>query len=140
VKPDDHQSMTLLAFAMKTVGSPAEIEATRLETLERARRHVALNPDDARGVYVLAQSLAELGQSTESLVWAQKMVALAPDDPYILYGMVCILTRIGRLDEAVRYFEQAVERGFVQKEWIEHDHDLDPIRDHPAYRAIVARL
>jgi pentatricopeptide repeat protein len=140
VKPDDHQSMTLLAFAMKTVGSPAEIEATRLETLDRARRHVALNPDDARGVYVLAQSLAELGQSTESLVWAQKMVALAPDDPYILYGMVCVLTRIGRLDEAVRYFEQAVERGFVQKEWIEHDHDLDPIRDHPAYRAIVARL
>jgi TolB-like protein len=140
LKPDDHQSVTLLAFVLKTAGEPGELDAARHETLDRARRHVALNPDDARGLYVLAQALAELGQAAESLVWARKMVALAPDDPYILYGMVCILTQVEEIDEAVRYFERAVERGFVQREWIEHDHDLDPIRDHPTYRAILARL
>jgi adenylate cyclase len=140
LKPDDHQSVTLLAFVLKTAGEPGELDAARHETLDRARRHVALNPDDARGLYVLAQALAELGQAAESLAWARKMVALAPDDPYILYGMVCILTQVEEIDEAVRYFEQAVERGFVQREWIEHDHDLDPIRDHPTYRAILARL
>jgi hypothetical protein len=28
----------------------------------------------------------------------------------------------------------------VQKEWIEHDSDLEPIRSHPTYRALVAGL
>ena len=140
VKPDDHQSATMLAFVLKSVGRPEEIDAARREVLERARRHVSLNPDDARGLYTLAQSLAELGQRDESLEWAGKMIALAPDDPYILYGMVCVLARLGESDDAVRYFEQAVRRGFVQKEWIENDTDLEPIRGHPVYQALVASL
>jgi len=28
----------------------------------------------------------------------------------------------------------------VQKEWIENDTDLEPIRGHPAYQALVASL
>jgi adenylate cyclase len=104
------------------------------------RRHASLNPDDARGLYVVAQTLAELGRRAESLEWARKMILLAPDDPYILYGMVCILTSLGELDEAVEYFERAVHLGFVQREWIEHDRDLDPIRGHPRFQALVATL
>ena len=68
------------------------------------------------------------------------MIGLAPHDPYILYGMVCILARLDEIDDAVRYFEQAVRRGFVQKEWIENDSDLEPIRGHPTYQAVVAAL
>ena len=140
INPEDHQSATLLAFVLKSVGRPEEIDAARRDVLERARRYVSLNPDDARGLYTMAQSLAELGQREESLEWAGRMIALAPDDPYILYGMVCVLTRLDEIDAAVRYFEQAVRRGFVQKEWIEHDSDLDPIRGHPTYKTLIADL
>jgi serine/threonine protein kinase/tetratricopeptide (TPR) repeat protein len=140
LKPDDPQSATLLAFALKVVGRPDEVEAAQREGLARGLRHVSLNPDDARGLYVVAQSLAELGRRDECLEWARRMIAQAPDDPYILYGNVCVLARIGMIDEALACFEQAVRRGFVQKAWIEHDTDLDPIRDHPTYRALVATL
>jgi TolB-like protein/Flp pilus assembly protein TadD len=140
VKPDDHQSVTLLAFVLKTVGTPDELAAARRETLERGRRYTALNPDDPRGLYVVAQSLAELGQRDESLDWARRMIALAPDDPYILYGMVCLLARLGEVQDALTYFERAVRRGFVQRDWIEHDSDLDPIRGHPTYQALIASL
>jgi adenylate cyclase len=140
IKPDDHQSVTLLSFVLKTAGTAEELDAARAETLERGRRYASLNPDDARGLYVVAQVLAELGRREESLEWARKMIALAPEDPYILYGMVCILTSLGELDEAVEYFERAVHLGFVQREWIEHDRDLDPIRGHPRFQALVATL
>jgi pentatricopeptide repeat protein len=54
--------------------------------------------------------------------------------------MVFILARIGEIDEAVAYFERAVRRGFVQRAWIENDADLEPIRGHPTYEALVASL
>jgi non-specific serine/threonine protein kinase len=140
LKPDDHQAATLWAFALKSTNRPEDCEAAWRETLDRARRYVSLNPDDARGFYVVAQSLAELGRREESLEWARRMMRLAPDDPYILYGMVCILARVGEINEAISYFEQAVRRGFVQRAWIENDADLDPIRGHPTYEALMATL
>ena len=138
--PDDYQSALLCAFALKNVKGPAECEAAWHVALGRARRHVSLNPDDARGLYALAQALVELGHRDEGLATARAMMVLAPDDPYILYGMVCILARLGEIDEAVTYFEQAVRHGFVQRQWIENDSDLDPIRGHPTYQALVNAL
>jgi len=140
LKPDDHQAASLWAFAVKYLHRPDEYAVARRETLERAKRHVSLNPDDARGLYVVAQSLAEFGERDEARQWARKMIALAPEDSYILYGMVCVLASLGDVDEAITYFEQAVRRGFVQRAWIENDADLDPIRGHPTYKALVDAL
>jgi pentatricopeptide repeat protein len=140
VKTDDHQAALLWAFALKGLDRPEELAVARQESLERGTRYVSLNPDDARGLYVVAQTLAELDRRDEALGWARRMIALAPDDPYILYGLVCILARIGEIDEAMQYFEQALRRGFVQRHWIDHDGDLDPIRSHSAFEALVSRL
>jgi len=140
LKPDDHQAATLWAFSLKYLDRPEEYRMALEESLERGQRHVSLNPDDARGLYVVAQALAELDRPDEALAWGRRMMTLAPDDPYILYGMVCVLARIGNVDEAMRYFEQAVSRGFVQRQWIEHDRDLDPIREHPRFQALLATL
>jgi pentatricopeptide repeat protein len=140
LKPDDHQAATLWAFSLKQQDRPEEYRQALLESLDRGRRHVSLNPDDARGLYVVAQAMAELDRSEEAREWARKMMALAPDDPYILYGMVCVLARVGDVEEAMDYFEQAVRLGFVQRQWIEHDQDLDPIREHPRFKALVETL
>ena len=56
------------------------------------------------------------------------------------YGIVCLFTGIGERDEAAAYFEQAVRAGFRNRSWIEMDPDLDPIREHPRYRAALATL
>jgi hypothetical protein len=39
-------------------------------------------------------------------------------------------------DEALRLLESALQRGFVPRE-MDRDPDLDPIRDHPRFRALV---
>jgi adenylate cyclase len=58
----------------------------------------------------------------------------------VLYGIACLFTRLGEVDEAADHFERAVRAGFRNRRWIESDPDLDPIREHPRYRAAVATL
>ncbi len=41
---------------------------------------------------------------------------------------------------ALDCLEQCAKVGFHHREWIDHDADLDPLRDHPRYRAIVEQL
>ena len=38
---------------------------------------------------------------------------------------------------AIDYLEKAVAAGFFQKEWIINDGDLDPLREHPRYKALI---
>ena len=42
--------------------------------------------------------------------------------------------------EALRHLEKSVEHGFDDLEALEHDTDLDPLRDMEGFRAILADL
>jgi len=140
VKPEDTQSIVLLGLAYRKLDLKSRSEAAYREGIDRARRHLELNPDDARVLYLIAQSHIELGERDEGLEWGRRARALGPEDPYVLYGITCLFTRLGEVEEAASQFEQAVSAGFRNRHWIEMDPDLDPIRDHPRYRAAVASL
>jgi non-specific serine/threonine protein kinase len=140
VKPEDAQSLMLLGLAYRTLGLVDRCEVAYRSALERGYRHVELNPDDARALYLLAQCHAELGEKDKGLEWGRRARALGPEDPYVLYGIACLFTRLGENDEGAEHFEHAVRAGFRNRAWIEMDPDLDAIRTHPRYRAAVATL
>jgi adenylate cyclase len=58
----------------------------------------------------------------------------------LLYNAACNYSQLGSVDEALSTLEQAVDRGFGDKLWLEHDSDLDSLRDLPRYRSIVERM
>jgi non-specific serine/threonine protein kinase len=140
VKPEDVQSLMLLGLACRTLGLADRAESAYRGALERGHRHVELNPDDARALYLVAQCHVELGEGDKGLEWGRRARALGPEDPYVLYGITCLLTQLGEVEEAAVHFGQAVRAGFRNRAWIEMDPDLDPIRDHPHFRAAVATL
>jgi len=140
VKPEDIQSIVLLGLCYRTVGLKDRAESTYRAALERGYRHLEMNPDDARALYLVAQSHVELGEKDRGLEWGRRARALGPDDPYVLYGIVCLFTGLGESEEAAACFEQAVGAGFRNRRWIEMDPDLEPIRDHPRYQAALATL
>jgi TolB-like protein/Flp pilus assembly protein TadD len=140
VKPEDIQSIVLLGLCYRTVGLKGRAESTYRAALERGYRHLEMNPDDARALYLVAQSHVELGEKDKGLEWGRRARALGPDDPYVLYGIVCLFTGLGESEEAAACFEQAVGAGFRNRRWIEMDPDLEPIRDHPRYQAALATL
>ncbi|MGH9321392.1 MAG: TPR end-of-group domain-containing protein [Vicinamibacteria bacterium] len=54
--------------------------------------------------------------------------------------MGCFYSIAGEREKALDCLERSLEVGTISKDWVEHDSDLDPIRDDPRFRALQARL
>ena len=67
-------------------------------------------------------------------------VAADPHDPSTLYNVACLYSSAGRKTEALDYLKRALDAGFAQREWIENDSDLDPLRQEPRFKALLDRL
>jgi serine/threonine protein kinase/Flp pilus assembly protein TadD len=137
VDPDNHQAPNLLAFTYRGLGRDDKAEMWYRIAIKNINKRLELHPDDSRAVYLKSATLIELGQHEEGLKWADKAFETDPRDPYIVYGVACSYSRVGKVEEAVDYFEKSVLCGFAHKDWIEHDDDLDPLRDNPRFKAIV---
>ena len=97
-------------------------------------------PDDARALYMGANGLVALGEVDKGLEWAKRAVGMGPDDPMLLYNVACIFSMANRVDEALGYIEAAVAHGMRLRGWLEHDSNLDNIRDTPRFQAVMAKL
>jgi adenylate cyclase len=81
-----------------------------------------------------------LGEREKGLEWARRARAIAPEQPMLLYNLGCIYSLAGEIDEALDCLERAVTHGFLHKEWFEHDSNLDLLRSHPRFLAIMEKL
>jgi hypothetical protein len=48
--------------------------------------------------------------------------------------------RRGRADEALDNLERDVRAGYNHRAWMETDSDLDPIRRHPRFQALLKQI
>jgi adenylate cyclase len=87
-----------------------------------------------------ANGLVALGKKGQGLEWARRARKIAPDEAMLLYNLGCIYSLAGEVDEALECLESAVRHGVTQKGWYEHDSNLDPIRGHPRFQALLAKL
>ena len=56
-----------------------------------------------------------------------------------LYNTACVFALAGHMDEALKYLEQSMEKGFSNMTHIEHDEDLESLRNHPKYKELIAK-
>jgi serine/threonine protein kinase/tetratricopeptide (TPR) repeat protein len=140
VNPEDYQSSLLLGNTYKGLKLIDKSHSAFRRGLEIAKRHLELNPDDARAIYLSAHGLIELGEKEKGLEWANRALATDPDDPVILYNISCAYALLGRVEEAISYLEKALKIGYTSKEWIEFDSYLDSIRNHPRFQKALKKL
>jgi serine/threonine protein kinase/Flp pilus assembly protein TadD len=108
-----------------------------VKTLDKA---VQLYPDDARPLAGRGTYLARLGKRADALKYAELVLNIDPS-PANLYQVAGIyaLTSAKEPDdqrEATRLLTSALKKGFGF-EHLEIDHDLDPIRQSPAFRRVI---
>lgn len=137
VRPDDFQSRFFAAQCYAAMGLENRTDAAYRTALESVRRHVELNPDDARAVTMGAVSLCRLGEKCQGLEWADRALAIDPEDAGVSYNVACLFALEGERDRAIRCLEDAVEGGFWHKAWAENDPDLDSLRDDPRFVALL---
>ena len=139
-RPEDYQSPLLIAQIYADLGQRNAAEASRRLGVAIAEEHLKLNPDDARALYMGANGLVAVGENERGLEWARRAVAMAPEDPMLLYNVACIYSLARSAGEALDCVERAVDAGFAQREYLEHDSNLDLIRSDPRFQSLLARL
>lgn len=139
VRPDDYQSVVLQAQLHVSLGREDKaIEVTR-QGIERIRAVLDVNPDDNRALNLGAFALLRLGEREEAEQWMETSVRNAPLDSIIQYNAACFYALEGQSDRAVECLENClIKVGNISREWLEHDSDLDSIRDHPRYAGILS--
>ncbi len=139
VQPDDYQSPLLVAQIYEDLGRPEEAAASRRKGISIAEERLKLNPDDVRALYMGANGLVALGEVAKGLEWAGKALDIDPRGPMVLYNAACIYSLAGSKEKAMDALEAAMDEGGTPKEWLAHDSNLDPLRNEPRFRDLMAR-
>jgi clan AA aspartic protease (TIGR02281 family) len=80
-----------------------------------------------------------LGRDDEALEWMDKLIDTDTDDPGHWYDKSCLLARMGRLEESLAALQTSFEKGYRKFAHIEHDDDMDPIRDREDFNTILSK-
>ena len=140
VRPEDYQAPNLLSMVYEVLGRKTEAKAALMQGMRLIEKHLEMHPDDGRALYFGAQALCQLGQPERSLDWATRALHMDPEDPAVLYNVGCVYSLMGKIDEALDCLEKAVSFGMGQKEWFENDSDLNAVRNHPRFAAMLKGL
>ena len=81
-----------------------------------------------------------MGRGREASEWAERALALEPDEPSVLYNVACAYALGGEHERAMDLLERAVLPGMANRIWVEHDSDLDSLRELPRFKAFMATL
>jgi tetratricopeptide (TPR) repeat protein len=139
-RADDYQCALLVAQIYDEMGREAEATATRRRGVRIVEELIAFNPDDSRALYMGGNGLVALGETEKGLEWARKALAIDPEEPMVLYNVACVYSLAGEADQALQCLETAVRSGLRQRGWLEHDSNLDLIREQPRFQALLDEL
>jgi adenylate cyclase len=140
VRHEDFQAPTFQAQSLQMLGRHDEAHAAYREAIARAERIVALNPLDGRALAVGSLALYAEGYLDRAHEWSRRSVELYPDDLSALINNACLKLRNGQHEEALDVLERVFGRGWGKRDWVDHDPDYDCVREHPRFKALLAKL
>ena len=140
VRPEDYQAPSLLALVYEGLGDKEKAHAAQRQAVEVARKHLELNPDDARALYLAAGLLARLGEREQAKRWAAAALKIDPDDSGVKYNVACVYVTLGETELALDTLQESIRTGFGHVEWLEHDPDFAPIRETQRFQTMLKDL
>jgi adenylate cyclase len=123
VRPDDYQAVYLGALVLMPLRGWNESREAYQRALNAGRKHLALQPDDARAYVLGAGAFARLGEAACARDWAERAMSLAPDDDAIIYNAGCALAVVGEEERALDALQRAIDAGLAGGDWIPQDPD-----------------
>ncbi len=128
-------------------GGVPHAEEIRREQLEQLDFEIgffdhilARQPGSTDVLRLQGELLSRRGLHARALDADRKLVALRPRDARAHYNLACSLALSGRRDDALAELRQAVELGYIDHVHMEHDPDLDLLRDQPTYAEILSLM
>jgi non-specific serine/threonine protein kinase/serine/threonine-protein kinase len=139
-------SMNNLASALESEGRYGDAETLNHETLDIDRR--ILGPEHPLTLVAMENEGIDLSHEgrysdAEKLLYQAIQTAGKTNDHASLssgwYAFACAAAVAGRRDEALRYFGQSVDSGYVGAQGASADPDLKSLRGDPRFEALVTK-
>lgn len=136
INPDDFQAPILLMTIYRGRGEKDKaLEAARAG-VKAVEAFLEQHPDHSRAYMLGAGALLIAGNPERANQYVERALYLNPDSEDTQYNAACFYVVAGDYDRAL----DCLERGIHDLEWIDNDSDMDPLRDHPRYKALMNRV
>ncbi len=136
----DFRSAGMLVSCYNTIGDKEGGRRAARRALERCEKIVAAEPDNGSAMGFAVGALAALGEAERAKEWAERALLLDPDNANLRYNFACtLIVDLHEYDAALDLLGPRFETMSVEVlNWVRTDPDLDPIRDHPRFKAMFA--
>lgn len=136
----DFWAAGMLNAAYKAMHDKAGVDRAARLTLERTEKILAQDPTNGSALGFSIGALATLGETTRAKELIQRAILLDPDNHNMRYNCACtMITDLndieGGLDILEGLFRQLSTELIL---WSKSDADLDKVRDHPRFKAMLA--
>lgn len=137
----DWHNLLMLATCYQAIGDTAGIQRAAHLTIERTERAITNDPTNGTALAAGAYALAMSDQTDRAREWIRRALVLDPDNLNMRYNLACTMTRqlgdTGSALDALRpFFERMNSVHWIRH--IEHDPDLDALRDDPRFKQMLA--
>lgn len=91
-------------------------------------------------IEILGGLYTKHGRIADGLRMDRRLVRLLPDNATAHYNLACSLALVKRKADALRALRQAVALGYRDFDWMQQDPDLEGLKNHPAFQALLDQL
>lgn len=139
-QPDEFTAIALLVNVLGKTGPEEAHERALQEAIQVIEQRLELNPDDQRALHFGCGLMISAGRVEEGLTMIDQLLRLSPNEGTALYNAACAYARGGMIEQALDLMERRLAVGWINRDWLENDSDLDRIRDHPRFHAMLQQL
>ena len=98
------------------------------------------NPSYTDVIELLGGLYTKQGRIADGLRMDRKLVKLQPTNATAHYNLACSLALSKRKADALRSLRTAVELGYRDFDWMQQDPDLEELKKHPGFDALLEQL
>lgn len=91
-------------------------------------------------IEILGGLYTKQGRIADGLRMDRRLVRLLPANATAHYNLACSLALVKRKADALRSLRQAVELGYRDFDWMQQDPDLEGLKNHPEFHALLDQL
>jgi adenylate cyclase len=136
----DFWALGMAIQCYEAIGDREGARSAARRELARVEKIIVAEPDHGLAIGWGVSALVTLGEADRAREWTERAMLLDPDNLNLLYNLGCNMVSLGDFDMAVDLLAPVFARAQRQNLlWFETDTSLDPIRDDPRYKALLAQ-
>ena len=98
------------------------------------------SPNYTNAVEILGGLYTRQGRIADGLRMDRRLVRLQPANATARYNLACSLALRKRKSDALRELRQAIELGYRDFDWMQQDPDLEALKGHQGFQALLELL